>query len=206
MSRTIHNFSILALLALSPAVAGAATVWTDFTSGAGPFASNTLDSGFSSASINGGNSTGSASGNPGTGLSYPGLGLATPQMFEISLTAASAQDLVTLTFDVQRPAFTGPSRFVSWQYSINSGANQSIPGSTFTQGNAWFANNVVNLSSIPDLPASANIKLFAINSDIGYPMNFDNIRISTVSAVPEPSGAFLATGGLSLLAFRRRRQ
>lgn len=201
MIKTIHSLPILTLLALAPGIARAATVWTDFTAGSGPFAANTTDSGFSAANI-AGSATGSASGNPGTGLSHA-FGGANP-MFEIDLTAASPQDLVTITFDVQRPAFTGPSRFITWQYSINGGANQNIPGSTFTQGNAWFTNNVVDLSPIPNLQSGDSIRLFAINSDSGYPMNFDNISVVTTAAVPEPSTALL--GGVALLGLLRRRR
>ena len=202
MIKSIQSLSFLTVLALAPAVAGAATIWTDFATGSGPFAANSIDSGFSSAAI-AGNATGSASsGNPGSGLVHAFGG--TNPMYSIDLTAANPQDLVTLTFDVQRPAFTGPSRFITWQYSINGGANQAIPGSTFTQGNAWFTNNSVNLSSIPNLLTGDSIRLFAVNSDSGYPMNFDNISLTSVAAVPEPSTALL--GGVALLGLMRRRR
>jgi len=134
-------------------------------------------------------SRGPSGGNPGGRLQIAGQGIeVNGSVLTFTLTAGASFAFSNLSFDYTRTDVIKSPNTITWTYSINGGAQQSLGSSTLSGHDTW-NNDSVSLSSVT-LGSGQTLSLVGTlsggTSGNGTLM-FDNFNFSSgVTPVPEP--------------------
>ncbi len=105
---------------------------------------------------------------------------------------------------------SGTSATISWSYKIGAGGSLVSTGVSTTFNSTTFSTSTVNLSAITAVNNVNNLFLvgtFTADTLGAGLAGFDNIQVTGVAAIPEPSSyaALAGVAALGLVAARRRR-